>query len=91
MDLMYPTRVGVPVPPRSYNHKQYDTDNHNARSRYDWSQRQVGDSFVVPFNGIHPAHLSRKISCAAVHAQEKYGFRFVTRMLPEGIGVWRVA
>lgn len=55
------------------------------KPKYPWAEMKIGDSFLSEAKG--PNALTHVRSCA----QNKTGFRFITRTTPEGVRVWRVS
>ena len=67
--------TGVPLPPeRAYS----------VRFRYPFERMAVGDSFLCPDNHI------KSVRAAAHQFGKRTTKRFVTRMTPDGLRVWRV-
>lgn len=78
---MFELEKGVPVPPRGAILR--------ARGKYPFARMQVGDSFLVKEKR---ERLSTKMSsCAANWARANdVPWKFVARMTPDGVRVWRV-
>lgn len=75
----YPIEKGVPVPPKhKYGH------DHGRTTFFPWADMEVGDSFLVPERWRQPA-------AACSMAQTRFpGRRFISRVMPDGVRIWRV-
>lgn len=82
---------GIPVPPARPAGKG------GRESKYPFESMDVGDSFLVPAN-IAPAdgdfsalrRLRLNLMTRCTKAGKRWGRRYTTRMVPEGVRVWRI-
>ena len=70
-----PGKSGIPVPPAKPG----------KPAKYPWLELKIGESFEV----LGPA--CKSVGSQASHMGSYHGIRFVTRRIPGGIRVWRVA
>jgi hypothetical protein len=83
--MSYPIEKGTPVP-ESLGFGQ---------PKYPFGKMDIGDSFFVPLDGLHPATIKVRLSSAGYHFRKhNAGFRFSHRNAVEGdvpgVRVWRV-
>ncbi len=83
---MFEIEKGVPIPAARPAGKG------GRDSKYPFRELETGDSFVVPING--DAAEARRLRVNLMTRCNKYGKsmgrRFTTRLVPEGVRVWRV-
>ena len=62
------------------------------RPRYPFGQMEVGDSFVVSYDAYNecPSRTQDRITGNAYMFAKKRGQKYTTRMMKDGIRVWRV-
>jgi hypothetical protein len=75
---MYAIEQNIPIP----------KSNHGARPQYGFSRLEIGESMLIPYATEDEAFKARKAAqrCATYHA-----WKVITRKLPEGVRIWRVA
>lgn len=76
--MSYQVEPGVKVPTIKRCRKR-------GGSKYPFFEMNVGDSFVVP------TQQAAGVRRAAHYFSEREGWRFITRTVPEGLRVWRIA
>ena len=67
---------GVPIPPRR--------QSGGAPMKYPWKDLQIGDSFFVPKQTVHP------FSGQANTTGKRFNMKFTLRAENGGVRVWRV-
>ena len=78
---MYAIEKGIKIPP---------SKSPGRTSRYPWSELSIGDSFLVPKNGVAAEKLRIRLASIASYHQRKGKAVFTVRSLPNGVRVWRV-
>lgn len=75
----YKVESGIPMPSRKA---------HNAK--FPFKEMQVGDSFLVPFDGEDEGTVRSRIASNCTHQKRRIGRQYATRKVDGGIRVWRV-
>lgn len=74
---MYQIEKNVPMPPIV------------RMSGYPFAQMEVGDSFLVPFDGDDEQKVRARVATAASTFGKDHGGKFSVRVLQDGVRVWR--
>lgn len=83
-DGLPPVRKGAPVPGK--------TGGGGARRTYGFDRLGVTDSMIVPVLPTEDARdVLRRVASAAYGWAKRSNAKVAVRLLPEGIGVWRIA
>jgi hypothetical protein len=81
---MIPITKIIPPPPENNNPPSPQT------TALPWSLLEVGESFLVPYDGVEPSLLFTRVNgLKSFQKRKQPGTNFIIRTLPDGIRVWR--
>ena len=91
---MYEIEKGVPLVPHGESNK-----GPKDKKKYPFRDLEVGDSFLIPLTGNETPHevlKTRRHAISAFHGAKSNGkipktSRIVTRLVDQGLRVWRIA
>lgn len=76
--MTFKIETGVPIPPTKNN-------------RYKWEDMKAGDSFFVPFAADDDTTAAKaSLRTSIGHSARRIGVKVTTRILTDGIRVWRL-
>jgi hypothetical protein len=84
---LYPIEKGVPVPEVHSKGTRGNAGGTPRTEKYPWSKMAVGDSFFIPAGDRTPRHVSQRVANAMRGAEQRNGFTFTRRTLPNGVRV----
>lgn len=73
---------GIPVPPEPSEKRRY---------KWPWTKLQVGDSFLVPFNGDDALVVRHRMRTQCINTGKKLKMKFRAERHNRGVRVWRIA
>jgi len=82
---IYPIEHGIPLP------DPVKTERKIGVTHYPWREMEVGDSFLVPYDGEPGTAVQNRVNATATHYRKRYAItqRHTTRQTPDGVRCWR--